>query len=112
MFSGVGLAVWRTRGYRGRMHRSARIVIVIALCAALVSSLSISATAAPAEGQKATAATIAKKKKKRCRKGYVRKRVTVKKGRNRGKRVSRCVKKRKPATAPRKPAAPPKFSPA
>ena len=41
--------------------------------------------------------TTAKKKKKKCKKGYVRKKVRIKKGRNKGKRVSKCVKRKKKA---------------
>ncbi len=83
------------------MIRSARLLIVVALCIALVSSLGMSATAAPMSGDAPVATVAKKKKKKRCRKGYVLKRVTVKSGKRKGKRAYRCVKWKRNKNAPR-----------
>ena len=84
------------------MIRSARLLIVVALCIALVSSLGMSAAAAPTSGD-APVASVAKKKKKkkRCRKGYVLKRVTIKSGKRKGKRTYKCVKWKRSKHTPR-----------
>jgi hypothetical protein len=75
------------------MRRLATALTVMALCLALGSSLGMSASAAPSGTAASPAAAAAKKKK--CRKGYVRKRVTLKTGKKKGKRAYRCVQKRK-----------------
>lgn len=80
------------------MRRAATALIVLTLCVALGSTSGMTAAAAPS-GTSSPAAEAAKRKK--CRAGTVRKRVKLVKGKNKGKRVSRCVQKRKKPSVPK-----------
>ncbi len=81
-------------------------MIRLALAALIALSLAVPGIATGQSGDSAGEhqATVAKKKKKAsCKKGYVRKQVKVTKGPKKGKRVSKCVKKK---GGKKKPAAP------